>query len=125
MRASAVLIAIGVGLIGLQLFWPLRLDPIGLVSMAPLTLGAVVLAGGLVVGLSLGNVLYRRAIGIGILGIAVAVYGLGYATSGQPGVPPPEIRPSLVMFLGGIGICVLAATIALVALWRSRRSALP
>ena len=125
MQASAVLIAIGAGLIGLQLFWPLRLEPIGLISMAPLTAGAVVLAAGLIVGLSRGNTLYQRAIGLGILGIALAVYGLGYATSGQPGVPPPEIRPSLVIFLGGIGVCVLAGTIALMALWRSRRSALP
>jgi hypothetical protein len=123
-KLSAVLVSIGAGLVAPQVVWPFRLEtpPLG---MAPVMLGVIAVGAGLLVGLLRGTPTYRRAIGLGISGLAVALYGLMIWPRGRPGVPPSSINQGLVIFLLGIGICLFAAALAAVALWRARPPAHP
>ena len=93
--------------------------------MAPVMAGVIAVGTGILVGLLRGTPPYRRAIGLGMLGLAVALYGPMVWPRGRPGVPPPSINQSLVIFLLGIGICLFAAAAAAVALWRARRPSHP
>ena len=120
MRMSGVMVVLGAALVLVQIVWPFRLEPPLPLGMAPILLGLLALAGGIVLGLARGTAGYRTAITVGLVGVAVIVWGLT-PRHRQPTLSPPIPDPALVTFLIGVGICALAIVLGFVAMWRASR----
>ena len=117
MRSSAGLVVLGGALVGLQPFWPLRLDSVSWISMGPLVAGVLLLLAGILVGLVRGTALYRAAMGLGVFGIAVFVFGLGARLYARPGpIPSPNLNQ--IIAFAGMAIVAVAVLVGVLALCR-------
>ena len=108
MRTSAALVVVGTAFVVAQLVWPLRLDPNAWVSMGLVFLGLLAVATGVALGLIAGTALYRTAVLIGSLGIAVMLFGLTARLHARPDVPVPSPTENELVF--GFGLAVFAAS---------------
>lgn len=106
MRASALLVVLGILLIGFQVGFSDGTEPNILplaIGMWPVTAGLAALLAGLCVGLAGGTMRYRLAVMLGMVGTLSAAFGLLLIYSRDPSVPPPILTINdAALILGGL-----------------------